>query len=107
MSREATWLVCYDIASPRRLRRVHAFLKKHGIAVQYSVFLVHSDRAGLDALLQGLRERISPRRDDVRAYRLPRKLWYRSLGAPTLPRGLLFVMGGAGSGEPLFEHRSQ
>ncbi len=93
MSRTRFWLVCYDIASPRRLRRVHAYLKKHGLPVQYSVFLVETDRAGLDALLDGLCERIHPKRDDVRAYGLPRPLWYRSLGAPTLPRGLLLALG--------------
>lgn len=94
MTRRGVWLVCYDIASPRRLRRVHAFLKKHALPVQYSVFLIETDRAGLEDLLDGLRERIHPKRDDVRAYRLPRRTWYRSLGAPTLPRGLLLALGG-------------
>jgi CRISPR-associated protein Cas2 len=77
---------------------VHAFLKKHGLPVQYSVFLVETDRAGLDALLDGLRGCIHPKRDDVRAYGLPRSLWYRSLGAPTLPRGLLLALGGGSRG---------
>lgn len=92
MSRRRVWLVCYDIASPRRLRRVHALLKQHGLPVQYSVFLIETDRAGLEALLERLRERIHPKRDDVRAYGLSRRLWYRSLGAPTLPRGLLLPL---------------
>jgi CRISPR-associated protein Cas2 len=95
--------VCYDIASPRRLRRVHAFLKKHGLPVQYSVFLVEADRSGLDALLDGLRERIHPKRDDVRAYGLPRRLWYKSLGAPSLPRGLLLALGGEQGGHGSLE----
>ncbi len=91
MTRRRLWLVTYDIASPRRLRRVHAFLKQHGIPVQYSVFLVHLDHAQLDALLEGLSERIHPRADDVRAYRLPKELWYKSLGAPSLPRGVMMA----------------
>ncbi len=91
MSRRRPWLIAYDITSPRRLRRVHAFLKQHGIPVQYSVFLVYADRTRLDAILEGLAERIHPRSDDVRAYRLPAELWYKSLGAPTLPRGVLMA----------------
>jgi len=92
--RRRPWLVAYDIASPRRLRRVHACLKRHGIPVQYSVFLVYTDRRGIDALMAELAELIHPRRDDVRAYRLPPGLWYRSIGAPTLPRGLLAAVEG-------------
>ncbi len=91
MSRRRPWLITYDITSPRRLRRVHAFLKRHGVAVQYSVFLVHADKAHLDQILDGIAERIHPRSDDVRAYRLPKELWYKSLGAPTLPRGVMLA----------------
>ena len=94
MSRRCPWLVAYDIASPRRLRRVHACLKRHGLPVQYSVFLLYTDRDGLDALLGELEGLIHPARDDVRAYRLPPGLWYKSVGAPSLPRGLLAALEG-------------
>ncbi len=94
--RPAPWLVAYDIAHPRRLRRVHAILVRYGLPVQYSVFLVHATPAGLDALFDELAAVIHPRHDDVRAYRLPPELWYRCVGSPALPRGLLAALEGVG-----------
>ncbi len=94
MSRRRPWLVAYDIADPKRLRRVHTFLKAQGMPVQYSVFLVYATTAELDELLAGLAERIHPGRDDVRAYRLPAGLWYRNVGSPLLPLGLLAALEG-------------
>ena len=44
------WLVAYDIASPRRLARVHRYLKRHAIPVQYSVFVFHGDWSGCSPL---------------------------------------------------------
>ena len=88
------WLVAYDISSPRRLRRVHACLVRHGLPVQYSVFLVHATAAELDTLLAELEALIHPAHDDVRAYRLPPELWHRAIGAPVLPRGLLAALEG-------------
>lgn len=90
----ANWLVAYDVANKRRLVRVHRYLKAHGIAVQYSVFVVRADRRRLDGLLAGLAARIHPRQDDVRAYRLPARDWFQSLGRPTLPDGITAAVAG-------------
>ena len=38
MIRINTFMVCYDICDPKRLRRVHKTMKGYGIAVQYSIF---------------------------------------------------------------------
>ena len=38
--KSSRWLVCYDISDKKRLGRVFRFLKKKGVPVQYSVFLV-------------------------------------------------------------------
>jgi CRISPR-associated protein Cas2 len=93
MTRAGDWLVTYDITCPRRLVRVHRFLARLGLHAQLSVFVVHADRAGLAALLAGVAERIHPKRDDVRAYRLgPGAV--RALGAVVLPRGILASAGG-------------
>lgn len=71
MSESRAWLACYDIADPRRLRQVHAYLVRRAMAVQYSVFVgVWTDRE-LNRTLEGLSHQISPKRDDVRVYPLP------------------------------------
>jgi hypothetical protein len=41
------WIVCYDIRQPKRLIRVHRHLKKWGVPLQYSVFLVQASAARL------------------------------------------------------------
>ena len=38
MSGRTTWLVCYDISDPTRLREVHSVVSSHGVMLQYSVY---------------------------------------------------------------------
>jgi CRISPR-associated protein Cas2 len=64
-------LIAYDIREPKRLRRVHAYLRKQAQAVQYSVFILESDDARLNTILAGLRERADQRDDDIRLYAIP------------------------------------
>ncbi len=33
-----TFMVCYDICDPKRLRKVHRVMKGYGIPIQYSIF---------------------------------------------------------------------
>jgi len=66
-----SWIVAYDIAEPRRLRQVHAYLTRHAHAVQYSVFLAVCTERQLERLLESINGQISPEVDDVRAYALP------------------------------------
>jgi CRISPR-associated protein Cas2 len=68
MSQSTHYLIAYDIASPRRLGKVHRFLKKEGLAVQYSVFLVQLSPALLKNLLANIEKIIDAQSDDVRAY---------------------------------------
>jgi CRISPR-associated protein Cas2 len=68
MPRRRTWLVGYDIASPKRLRRVARLLEKHAYRLQYSLFVGCWTTAEFDALWAGLKALIHPRRDDVRAW---------------------------------------
>lgn len=68
---KAPYLVCYDIASPRRLGRVLRYMKGKGIHLQYSVFhckLTWPDLLKLKEKLAGL---INKKEDDVRIYPLP------------------------------------
>ncbi len=85
----ARYLVTYDIADKRRLSRLFRFLKKQGVPVQYSVFLVESNAVGMNALMVKIAKMIHPDADDVRAYRLPDNGWQVSMGASILPDDIL------------------
>jgi CRISPR-associated endonuclease Cas2 len=69
MAAGKSWhLVAYDIGAPKRLQKVHRYLKKTGIPVQYSVFLVYVTRAELDALSIDLSALLDLKVDDLRLY---------------------------------------
>lgn len=61
-------VLAYDVREPRRLRRLHAYLKKQALPVQYSVFVVHCSAAELAEILREVRGRVDLRVDDVRLY---------------------------------------
>lgn len=94
MHRPGWYLVAYDIADPRRLRRVHRALRAVAIPVQCSVFLVHGTLKDIERLLEQLDLLIEPRQDDVRAYPVdaPDTLW---LSGPRLLHGGLLHAGDA------------
>ncbi|APW46311.1 CRISPR-associated endonuclease Cas2 [Rhodoferax antarcticus] len=91
MSQHATaqWLVTYDIADPRRLSRLFKYLKKNGVPVQYSVFLVEASAIRMAAMMVQIDSIIHPQADDVRAYCLPDTLWQATLGKSILPADTL------------------
>ncbi len=85
----ASWLVTYDIADPRRLARLFKFLKKQGVPVQYSVFLVESSAVKIGNLIVQIAKLVDKEADDVRAYRLPERTWKVTLGASILPEDFM------------------
>lgn len=85
----ARYLVTYDIVNPRRLGRVFRYLKKEGVPVQYSVFLVETSAVKLGQIMGHLARLIDADADDVRAYRLPDNGWQISMGAGILPDDVL------------------
>lgn len=87
-SQQRNWLIAYDIASPRRLQRVHRYLKRYAIPVQYSVFVLTADQPTLMGILRGLEQLIDPSADDVRAYHLPERCELTMLGRQSLPEGI-------------------
>lgn len=97
-------LICYDITNPRRLSRVHRCLVRHGLPLQYSVFLVYAHKAGLQAILAEVRALIDHRKDDVRAYPLPRDAEYQHLGRQVFPEGV--TVAGRGLNEQMFFSKS-
>lgn len=71
------YIIAYDIREPKRLRRLHYFLKKKAISLQNSVFLVKADTQYLKRLEANLEKLINISEDDVRIYPVlhPDTLW--------------------------------
>ncbi len=100
------YLVSYDVRDPRRLQRVHRFLKQRAVALQYSVFVFEGTDADCRTVRQGLAEEIDPEEDDVRIYALPEGVEVLPVGATDpLPRGVVLV--GVAGGHDLFAHRPE
>ena len=85
------WIVCYDIAEKRRLVRVHRLLRKWGVPLQYSVFIVDASAARLQRLLMQVDDLIDQSADDVRAYRFPPDSECCVIGPGMLPEGILLA----------------
>ena len=70
-------MVCYDIADPRRLGKVHRIMKKNGISAQKSVFFAHGSSREMGRLMDDLGRVMDPGADDIRAYPVegPKKVW--------------------------------
>lgn len=85
----ARWIVTYDIADKKRLPRVFKFLKRQGVPLQYSVFLVDASSAKIGSIMAQIARLIDKDADDVRAYRIPANPWKISLGSAILPDGIL------------------
>jgi len=83
-----TWLIAYDIASPRRLQRVHRYLKTVAVPVQYSVFVAEETTRGIQGIRDELAQEINPKTDDVRIYPLPKRPALHHYGRRALPEGL-------------------
>ncbi len=91
INKPGNYLICYDIADPRRLQRVHKFITGFAVPVQYSVFLARMTPAALTEILDGLCNIIEPAWDDVRAYRLPDRPRAVTMGRAILPPSVQLV----------------
>jgi CRISPR-associated protein Cas2 len=60
-----SWLVCYDISDPKRLRRVARACEDFGGRRQLSVFLMRLSPTAFQKLRTRLHELIDPHRDQV------------------------------------------
>jgi CRISPR-associated protein Cas2 len=69
--RKHWYLIAYDVCEPKRLNRVHRYLRKRAFAAQESVFVVHTDVAAMAEIEQGLRTLADQREDDLRLYAIP------------------------------------
>lgn len=82
MDQPGWYLVAYDVADPKRLQRMHRRLRREGLAVQQSVFLVQRSQRRIEALLDELERLMRRREDDLRAYPVhhPGEIWLRGRG---------------------------
>lgn len=87
----AHYIICYDIANPKRLARVHRRAVKHAIFIQYSVYYLLGDRVKLQAMLDDLAAVIKNNEDDIRAYTIAPLSEAEQLGKPWLPDDLVLV----------------
>lgn len=71
MARVEPYILAYDIADPKRLKKVHKQLKKWGIPLQYSVFTLDLSERSAKTLMAILERMTDSEHDDVRLYRMP------------------------------------
>lgn len=89
MSAAAWYVIAYDIRDPRRLSKVHRFLRTCGYPLQKSVFAWQGDHRQLRELQQQLTKLIRPSVDDLRGYPVlagRQLLWW---GSQPLPVGVI------------------
>ena len=84
----AEYLICYDISCPRRLVRIHRYLKRVAYPLQYSVFLFTGTAPQLERCLARLSHLMDARADDIRAYPLPERGYRMCFGKAPLPEGI-------------------
>ncbi|PCH54251.1 MAG: CRISPR-associated endonuclease Cas2 [Flavobacteriaceae bacterium] len=65
---QSLWLITYDIANPKRWRKVFRLLKSYGFSVQLSVFECRLSAAQQKKLWQDLEKLVHPLEDCVNAY---------------------------------------
>lgn len=89
ISLQRIWLICYDIRAPRRIHKVHRYLRGQGLHLQYSVFAARLNERQLRNLLSQLTSRIDWQEDDVRIYPVPSVCEAVALGQISVPRGVV------------------
>lgn len=80
------YLVAYDIASSKRLRRFHYWLSKQGIPLQKSVFVMGFGKNAAKQWLQDAEQQLSED-DDLRLYPLqhPGAVWQAGVSSLLIP----------------------
>jgi CRISPR-associated protein Cas2 len=71
------WLLAHDISDPKRLQKVWRLMRKEGLPMQYSLYLLRGSRERVQRLLEQLTPLIDSKADDVRVYPLGEntRLW--------------------------------
>jgi CRISPR-associated protein Cas2 len=85
-----SFLICYDICNPKRLRRVHKAVRDVGMPIQFSVFLANLKQSELEILIEHLSQLIDVSEDKVNFYHLMASKQKICLGLPTSSDDVLF-----------------
>lgn len=91
LNEKRTWLIAYDISQPRRLARVHRYIKTIAAPAQYSLYVAEDTAQGIQRIRDELAQLIDRREDDVRIYQLPKRTRIVHYGRRKLPDGLLLA----------------
>ncbi len=86
------YLVCYDIACPKRLYRVHRFLLGYKVGGQKSFFECWLTPAELREVRAGLLERMQLDEDRAHIFQLAPRQQTRQLGIAKAPHGGAFMI---------------
>jgi CRISPR-associated protein Cas2 len=84
------FLIAYDITCPRRLARMHRYLTKVAVPIEYSVFFATGELSSIMLILTEAASLIDKRSDDLRCYPLPSRGLKTRLGRATLPSGVFY-----------------
>lgn len=60
-----TFMVCYDVCDPKRLRKIHKTMKGFGSALQYSVFRCSLSPKNYQVMITRIEEVIDKSEDSV------------------------------------------
>ena len=84
------FLIAYDITCPRRLARMHRYLTRVAVPIEYSVFFATGELSSIMLILTEAASLIDKRSDDLRCYPLPSRGLKTRLGRATLPSGVFY-----------------
>ena len=91
-AKRCLYLVCYDVADPRRLRRVHRFLLGYKAGGQKSFFECWLTPAELREVRAGLRARMNLAEDRAHIFQLDPRQQVRCLGQAQPPHAGAFLI---------------
>jgi CRISPR-associated protein Cas2 len=89
-----SFLVCYDICNPKRLRKVYSVMRSYGEYVQYSVSLCELTQKLEHQMKDDLRAIIEEREDQILIIPLQYRIYFETIGLPLAnrERELILVM---------------
>ncbi len=68
------FILCYDIANPKRLKKIAKAIEKKALRIQYSIFvLFQTTQKEVTILLKELTDIYNEKEDDIRVYKIKHK----------------------------------